>query len=370
MRLLLSLPCFACVLALTAPGHAGIVHLDDGSRIQGEIVGFDSAGLTVETSFAGKLVIAAETIAGLDSDKQRTVTLADGGRVTGRLRYRADSGRQVLETAPSRVRSLDMAAVRKIDPLGESLPAVAEADAADSADAADTVDTGGGADRQDSGERWSASSEFGLTGASGNTDRINLNGKATARRESEVDRLNLSVQARFAREDGAETENEIIGRSRYERDFSPRWFAFGGLELERDEFEDLDLRSVLTAGTGVFLIKREAQELKARGGFGYQREAFMSSSTEDEGVLSLGYDYTVALNAWLLFTHSFTILPSLRDPADDFRIESDANLDIPVSDDKAWRIRLGLRNHFDNQPAPGNEELDTFYTVSLAYDFM
>lgn len=335
--------------------------------LHGRIMSLSKDALEMETGFAGIVTIDPSLVEGLSTEAPALIALADGARVEGTLAYNAEKDAQHLETLSGEKIAIAPDELARITTLSEMPLTAAEADAAT------------GTSLQTSPERaeessstparnWSLRNEFGMSGSSGNTDRVSFNGRTTAKYETPDSRLDLSLRARFAREDGSETENEIISRSRYERDFSEHWFAFGTIELERDEFEDLDLRSVLTAGTGVFLTKNTKQQLKLRGGAGYQRQKFMSAPTEDEGILSAGFDYMIALNSWLKFTHEFTVLPLVNDPLEDFRVESDAGLDIPVSNDKAWRIRLGLRNHFNNQPVPGNEELDTFYTISLAYD--
>jgi len=355
---------------------ADVIHLANNSVIHGRVVSLTDSTLNVETAFAGTLTIDRSTIDGLSTDEPVALRLPDNIRHEGRLVYRAEEEDQQLVTTsgkalvitPTELARLRIVSDAPLATMAESAPP-RPAGATQAATPAETTHSDGSTDTDAApSTTWSLSNECGMSGSNGNTDRVSFNGKTVARRTTVDSRLDLSLNARFAREDGAETENEIISRNRYERDFSERWFVFSSVELERDEFEDLDLRSVLTLGTGVFVIKTQTQELKLRGGAGYQRQDFMSAPTEDEGIASLGFDYMIALNSWLKFTHQFTLLPLMNDPLEDFRIESDAGLDIPVSNDKAWRIRLGLRNHFNNQPVAGNEELDTFYTVSLAYD--
>jgi len=356
-------------LLLPASAAGDVLHLAEGSVLHGRIISLSRDSLEVKTSFAGIVAIDPSLIAGLSTEAPAMIALADGTRMEGLLVYRLEQDTQHFQPLSAERISISPEEIASITTLTE-MP-LAAANAGESAPAETATDQSAAA--QDAAPpspaaNWSLNNAFGMSGSNGNTDRVSFNGHTTAKYETPESRLNLSLRARFAREDGAETENEIISRGRYERDFSERWFAFGTIELERDEFEDLDLRSVLTAGTGVFVIKTEKQELKLRGGAGYQRQDFMNAPTENEGILSTGFDYVIALNSWLKFTHEFTILPLVSDPLEDFRIESDAGLDIPVSNDKAWRVRLGLRNHFNNQPVAGNEELDTFYTVSLAYD--
>ncbi|GER06170.1 hypothetical protein GCM10007972_08980 [Iodidimonas muriae] len=364
-------------LLISNPAVADRVHLADGSLIEGTLVEAAGGRLRFETTFAGVIEIDLEALAGLESDHIVIVSLASGDRLVGRLAFDKQQGQGLSSASLGRlsIRFDDVAALWLEGAQSPEELALQEIEEAQARQIAEL-------EEQHSQEvaqletalvtpekAWSGRTQLGLSGARGNTDRVALNGKASTRRETDFDRLDLSLGWRFARENGKETENEVIGETRLERDFSESWFAFGGLVLEQDEFEDLDLRSVLTAGTGVFFIQEEKQQLKARFGIGYQVEAFQNAPNEEEAILSLGYEYRIQLNGRLLFTHDLIYLPSFNDPVDDFRVESNAALDIPVTESKAWSVRIGVRNQYDNTPVSGNEKLDTFYTLSLGYNF-
>jgi putative salt-induced outer membrane protein YdiY len=367
----------AALMALSPSALADRVHLEDGSRIEGRLQRLHEKALAVDTAFAGTISIAQDKIAGLNSDGFLMISLASGDRIMGRLAYDPQTGQRLLSESLGNL-PLDLGDVSAIWPEDQPTPETLVIQEIEERERRNLAE----AQTQHEEEKkalaealvtpdkaWSGRTQLGLSGASGNTDRAALNGRASARRETSFDRLDLSLGWRFARENGRETENEVIGNARLERDFSDRWFAFGSIMLEQDEFENLDLRSVLTLGSGYFFIQEKDHELKARLGLGYQVEAFQTSPTEEEAVLSFGYDYKIQLNGRLLFTHNFTYLPSLSDPVNDFRLQSDAALDIPVTDNKAWTVKIGLRNQYDNRPVLGNEKLDTFYTVSLGYNF-
>jgi len=318
-------PSLACIfIALYAVAAttavADTLHLADGSRIEGRVIAAGDTLVIIDTDFAGRLEIRRDRIVSIE----------------------ASAGADPKPAAvPVHVAGSDL------DPIGD-----AEADAGE---------TGGAT--------WTSSAELGFSAASGNTDRLNVNTKVSVARKTDSNRMTMNLRSRFAREDGQDTENEIIGRYNVEQDLSPRWFAFGNLVAERDDFEELDLRSILSVGTGYFVIDRDDHEFKPRLGVGYQREDFMDGTVDEIVILSSGYDYMIKLNSWLRITHNLTLFTSTSDISDDFRLESEAGFDLPVSQDKAWRLRLGIRNQFDATPQPGAEKLDSFFTISLGYDF-
>ena len=172
-----------------------------------------------------------------------------------------------------------------------------------------------------------------------------------------------------ATDEGDETENEIIGTAKLERDFSERTFAFASLKLERDKFEDLDLRSNLTAGLGYFVIKEPGHEFKPRLGVGYEVSAFSSSSNEENFVISAGWDYKKDLIDDLTFTHVFSYLPSLEEPTDEYRLESEAIVSYPFAGGTGWNLDFSIRHQYDNSPSGNVDRLDTYYSLGLTREF-
>lgn len=371
------LPLMVAGGVFTGPVAADTLFLTDGSRLNGEILRVDAGQAVLSTDYAGDVVIDLSVIDGITLDNDALVSFGDGDRLYSRLSYDPVLGQRLESKALGSVQ-IKIADLNGIWPEGVPTPEIAAIEEMEERHRQVVSDL----EEQHSEEvgqleralvtpdkAWSGRTQLGVSGSTGNTSRVSVNGKASAQRETDFDRLDLSVGWRFARENGRETENEVIGQARLERDYSDRWFVFGSVLLEQDAFEDLDLRSVLTAGTGVFLIQSEKQDLKLRFGAGYQVEAFKTSPTQEEAILSLGYDYRIQLNGRLLFTHALTYMPSVEDPIKDFRIMSEAALDIPVTENKEWSVRIGVRNQYDRIPVVGNEKLDTFYSISLGYNF-
>lgn len=351
--------------------------LKDGSRINGKVSRLDAQRLFIETDFAGEIGIARDRIDMIETDGTVILSMASGERLIARLMVGTD-GEQMLSggyageqtvgldqvTALWRQDEADPAALALLEVEERHKREIGRIEARQAERVAELEDRIISPD-----EAWSGQTQFGLSGASGNSDRVALNGKASVRRESSFDRLDLSLQGRFAREKGTNRENEVIADAKLERDFSEDAFVFGNLAMERDAFENLDLRSALTVGTGFFLVRTKEQDLKPRIGLGYQVEAFMDAPNADEAIFALGYDYRWKINGWMLLTHAFTYQPDLSKPADDFRVLSEANLDVAVADGSPWSVKLGVRNQYDSEPVDANEKLDTFYTVSLGYNF-
>ena len=350
-RTLFTAAVISCLLtaARPAPAAADQVFLQNGSIINGRIKTFSGDTLEVETNFAGTLQIKADKIKGLATDMPMTARMDNGDTFVAQLAYDDDDGQRLSNSSLGTIK-LAASEIKAVWPKNQPDP---EAPAA--ARTADDV--------------WSAKATLGLSASEGNTDKTNLNGKFTTTRKTDFDRLNLGVQGRYATDEGEETENEIIATGKLERDFSDHLFAFGSLKLERDKFEDLDLRSNLTVGLGYFVIKEEGHEFKPRLGFGYEVSAFQSSPNEESFVLSAGWDYKRDLWKDLTFTHAFTYLPVLEEPTDEYRLESEAIVSYPFAGGTGWNLDFSIRHQYDNSPAANVDRLDTYYSLGLTREF-
>lgn len=337
---------------LPANALADRLYLAGGSQVYGQLVGLDQGELVFRTEFAGELKVEAGSVRGLTTEQAMVVALDGDQRLVGRLVYRPGRDRQIVAGTVGGDVELAVGRIEALWPPDQPSPELRRLRAL----------------QRTAASVWSGSLAIGVTGSEGNTQRLSLNGQAEARRETDFDRLLLRLAGNFAQEEGEQTENEVIGLGRLERDFSDRWFVFGSLELERDRFENLDLRALLDAGLGYFFIREENQEWKGRAGAGYQLEAF-EERTEEAGVLSLGYDYRVDVAERLRFIHNLTYTPDFTAPASDYRLDSNAAIRVPIGGSEAWNLKLGVRNQYDSSPQPGIEKLDTTYFLNLGYDF-
>lgn len=346
--------CCAIVLFLTGvilPVQlvADEVFLTDGSRLKGTIKKYTETELILETAFAGEITIPADQIEGISSDRRVTVALESGDRIVSRPQYSEATGEQKLRETSFGDVTVDKTSIKGAWEPGKSPEKLA---------------------LEEMENPWSGRVAGGLNGATGNTERISARARIDLLRDTGSERLRLFAQGKFASEDGDETEREIKGGADLEVDISERWFVFSRLELEHDEFENLDLRTTVTGGFGYFLIREPDQTFKLRGGLGFEHDSYTDGSSESDLVGSLGWDYALDMNEWFGLTNSLTYYPSLTsDPFNDFRVEVDTAVEVPLTRDEAWKLRAGVENDYDNKPQPGIESLDTTYFLSLVYDW-
>lgn len=342
MRNLIRICPIALLLSTASPALADTVHLKNGSRLEGTIVEMSADTLVLDTDFAGRINIDQNTVTGLESVKDWSARQAE----IARLRIQQE---QAAIIAAQQAQIKQQAAQHEAE-----LAAVKEQAAA--------------AAKEDKNV-WSGSIKATFAGSDGNTDEMEFGGKAAAKRETEFDRLYLSLEGHFENNDGVETENEITAKARLERDITDRLYAYGDSSFQRDKPEEVELRSSITGGLGYYLIKEDHHELKPHLGAGYEVTAYENDPTEKEIIWSAGYDYRIDMFDKLRFTHEFDYLPTFDGPTEDYRLESDAVLAYPINEEKNWNIELGLQHEYDSMPAADVKKLDTYYSVGISRSF-
>jgi len=339
-RTLIRISLIVAGVAMSSPVVADEVYLHDGSLLRGSVVSIKEGALTIKTDFAGELKVPLDKVAGVSTDTEHTVTLKGGGVYTGRLQFQ-DGRQQVLQKdAPEAIEVATFGEMAPVPPPDAPPPSA----------------------------KWTGRAELGLNGSSGNSDRFNANAGVSTLRTGLVDRLTLYLRGQYEESNGDRSKNEVIGGARYERDLSPRLFAYTRLELEYDEFENLDFRSTLAGGLGYFLIRNPRQDLKIRGGLAYQHEEFGDGSSDDKPLAEAGYDYRLDVRQWLRFNSTLTYFV---DPTnvDDWRATAENAAEVPITATQGWKLRFGVRNELDSDPLPGIESLDTTYYMGLVYNW-
>ncbi len=334
-------------LCFAATARPDTLWLKDGSQLVGNVTTIADHHVILETQFVGGLSVDLDALRGITTTKPLRLVLPDTTPAEGLLEYRDDAqylidGSVSTVVAPEAFTSLEDPAA---PPMMEPAPPVEP-----------TAD-------------WFGRVEMGLNGATGNSENFAFLGKSEATRKTESRLLYLYFRADYQEKNGDRSANECLGGTRYEWVLTDRLNAFAKMELERDEFEDLNLRATLTGGLAYTVVDSDRQTLITRGGIGYQREDFNNGVSDDRAVLDLGYDYRLDIWNQFRLIHKLHYLAAADDPLNDFRLIADTGGEIPLTKDEAWKLRLGMHNEYNNVPQPGVEHTDTKYYLNLVYDW-
>ena len=222
---------------------------------------------------------------------------------------------------------------------------------------------------------WSVKVSLGLIARAGNTDQEDLTALVFLRRQAPRLRLDLEYKGNFSNTNDVRTVNNHRGSARFDYLVSRGFFVtpFSG-DLYSDEFQNLDLRGTVSAGVGLFLIRKSGREWYVQLGGGYQHTRFVSvepgESMEEQsgtinpstalelditGSLELSCDYNAQVtipdtkgtvhHAFALLSFEITSILDLDVSLTWDRVENpkaDAEGNVPKQDDYRLSFGLGL----------------------------
>ncbi len=348
LRALLALVCAAVFAGTLA---ADVVVTKNGARIVGKVTKIDGGNVLVTTEYAGDLTIKQSEVTAITTDTPIFVRLASGTVLQGTVAANA-------EGEGIKIAGTDGDFTTKVEKVSASWDARSE-------DPQITALKKAAVDKE---RKWAYQANVDLTGNTGNTNSTGLAGGFTATLASPQDTLKFYVSTNYASSEDAagvktKTADEIKGGADYASFFSEKTGWFVRQELERDNVEDIDLRSTTDAGFTFRMIKTETHQLTSRLGLGYRFESYGSGAENKGAVLSTGLNNTVKFGDRLSLVTDLQFLPSISDFSD-YRVVHDSALEIPLIGD-FWKLRMGVNNQYNSVPQPGREELDTTYYTRL-----
>jgi putative salt-induced outer membrane protein YdiY len=212
---------------------------------------------------------------------------------------------------------------------------------------------------------------LGASLADGNTRSRHLALSADAVRATELDRTTLTATAQYARNDGTTSADRLRLGARQDRELGRELFAFGALDLERNRFVNLSLRSQLGAGLGRHLLRSATTTWDVFGGLAWTHERFrdpmvIGGAQRDSwgyGGLLLGEESMHRLSDSTLLRQRLTMVPNLREGGE-FRANWDAGLAVAMN--RSLSLNVGLSYAYNSEPGLGRKTTDTLLTTGLA----
>lgn len=339
---------FLAVFAL-----ADHVTLTNGDRVTGRILVMDAKSLLVKSDFMGEVRIDRSAVSSIESDAPLHVTFRSGERLFGRVR--AAGGSLEVGSPEGGVRAEPLEAVEAL-----------------------RVE-----DRQRAWEReerrrhdppwldfWTGSISVGLAAARGNARTATLTSGATAQRTTGFDKIGLKYSQIYSTQStrlpyGA-TANRIGGALRYDRNFGARLFAYSSALFDFDEFQDLDLRSVLGGGLGYHVLKSERTFLNVDLGGAWNREKFATGLVRHSGELAVGEESRHRVTSALNLFQSLTVNPNLSQ-AGELRLAFDGGANIQLS--RSLSFHVTLTDRYLSNPLAGLRKNDVLLSTGVTFVF-
>lgn len=221
--------------------------------------------------------------------------------------------------------------------------------------------------------RWTGSvAATGLV-TSGNAETATIGLKLDAVRRSTTDRITAGAGYLWGRQRDPETRDSettidnAFAFAKYDHFFTERAYALASLRVERDRIAGLDLRLTPSVGVGYQWFEGPRFNLATEAGVAWVYEDYREAGSEDRVAARLAYRVDSRPHDLVLLFHHLEWLPGFEEPLDDYNINADAGVRATILGGVFSELKVELR--YTSTPAPGAEQTDVRYLLSLGWSF-
>jgi len=337
----------ACTLALPCSSYAiDQVETNDGGLLTGTIKAISETTIILATSYAGDITLQRDKVKGFSTEQPIFVRLKSGTTLAGLVQHKGE-GELVITGQDATMTTKTVAVVESWSPQQDD-PQIVRAEK----------------ERDALKRKWSYEAAVDVVGKKGNSDEFGAAVELAATLASKDDTLKFYASLDKASKNGTDTANETVFGSEYTAYFTDPWGWYVRGEIEKDDFEDLDLRTQVGAGLNYRVFKQETHSLELRSGLGYRYESFTDGTNESSPTLDFGLDHRWKFASWANMTNKLTYTPAITDFAD-YLVTHDSGINIPIGFSDYWNLRFGLRNDYKSMPADDRKHLDSSYYSRL-----
>jgi len=353
---------FLCLSATAAA--ADQLTLKNGDRLTGTIVKSDAKTLLLKTDFAGDINLQWDAVTSIVSSQTLHLALKDGQTIVGTVTTSDDKFEVATkETGPVAATKDAVVGVRND----------AEQKAYD-----DQIER---LRHPHLTDFWSGLLDTGLSLTRGNSESLTyaLSGKAA--RVTDRDKISVYTTAVYANSTvnglNSTTAHAIRGGVRGDLNVSEQLFVFGFTDFEYDQFQDLDLRSVVGGGLGYHVIKTKATTFDLFAGGDYDQDFFGAISasaitpataavTRKNGEIVLGETFNAKINNRTTLTEQFSLYPNVSDTGS-YRFQFDATAATKLKNWLSWQLTYSDR--YLSDPLAGLKKNDLILSTGVRLTF-
>ena len=328
---------------LASFASAATVRLQNGDHITGEVDGFTDGKLALKTSYAGTVRITWDEIAELTGHQKKVLLeVASGRRYAGSIEKAGDQ--LYIQNAGVRAEVQTRDVVSMV-PMTDSQP-------------------------PGFWKLLEGSFEAGYNFTRGNSRQTQSSLGARGQYRTETYKAQARLNSIFSETDDADPTSRHAFDARLDRFLTPKMFAFGLTGFERNDRQNLDLRSKFGGGFGWKLLDTKRTTLNLLGGFTYTNEQFRAveegeedpRSSSGEGLLGVEWETTGFRD--IRFSTKLSLHPNFVQGGR-YRVEYDSSVRIPLISSLTFSISLFDR--FDSQPPTAVQRND--YGLISAFGF-
>jgi putative salt-induced outer membrane protein YdiY len=319
------------------PVYGDEIRLKNGDRITGDILRMENDALVMKTAYAGEIKVAWQEIQCIVSDKETTLVMKDKEVFVGLLTCPEGGKVQVSSKAAGETAPIPLSQVQTLNPPPPP-----------------------------PGVTYKANINAGAGKTTGNTDTMNANASAGFQARSKRQRFTLGAKYNYGENDGVIDTRNSTGTIKYDFFVTEKVYSYANALFQKDEFQDLDLRSTLGVGVGYQFFDSEPISLFVETGISYFSEDF--NEAEDQQYASarwaVGLDYEI-IPKRLKFFHSHEGYYSLE-KSGAYYIRSQQGFKVPLVEKLYANFELDY--DYNSKPARGIEKGDSTYIFGLGYE--
>ena len=238
---------------------------------------------------------------------------------------------------------------------------------------------------------WSGSGELGFAMSRGNAKSENLNAKLAFKKEDEVWKHNIFLNAlrnkgevKVTDAAGATVDSYQLTANRYEFGASSgykldeRSYVVGAIRYENDDFSPYEYQGIFSLGYGYTAIKNERTELAFEVGPGYRRldkrpYATLIGEPPVAAIIDPSAEGQVVGRGLVSFKHKITDNTAFENTllveagSDNTFLQNDAGLAVSMNSKLA--LKLGYQVRHNSDVSPGTDKTDQLVTTNLVYNF-
>lgn len=222
-------------------------------------------------------------------------------------------------------------------------------------------------------ENWSGEGQIGGFQSSGNTDEVGVSAALALNREGIDWEHRLRLAADYRRLDGATSREQFLASYEPRYQLSPRLFAFGLAQYERDRRQGYSSRYSVSGGLGYKVIDQENMELSVKAGPAYRVTEFVDGTETSRLAALFGLDFDWRVTDRITVTQDANSTVETGGEAlvivdsSNTTLTATTGLEVGVSD--ALRARLSWAVEYDSNPPAGAISTDTLTRFTLIYGF-
>jgi len=350
------------ILFLAVPLLADQITLKNGDRLTGAVSKSDGKELVIKTEYAGDVTVKFDAIQGITTDGDLHVELG-GKTAVGPVTTSGDNVVVATKTTgPIEAPRSSITILRS---------------PAEQAAYEKLLHPGWG-------EGWTGGINVGFALTRGNSQTKNLNLAFMATRKGFRDKLGLYANSIYATNDletasPHTTANAIGGGARYDRDITPRIFAFVNADFYHDSLQNLDLRSLFGGGLGWHAIKSDSTTLDLLGGINYTHESYSAffnppdppnelvpAVSRSLAGATLGDEFMHKLGKSTVLTQNFYFYPDLTNSGE-YRGTFNLGLVTKINKWLGWQNSFG--DIYVSNPPAGKKKNDILLSTGVNFSF-